>query len=76
MSNKDIIRGRIGIRITAIKEGKSFVEMEKFIQDAIDEAWGKTGDFELQQELFPNGKPSPAEFIGVLGRYLRENTEE
>lgn len=74
MSNKDIIRGRIGIQITAIKEGKSFEEMEKYIQDAIDEAWGKSGDFELQQELFPNGKPSAAEFVGVMGRYLKENS--
>lgn len=52
--------------------------IEAGIQACIDAAW-ESRDLEcreLQQALFPSGKPTPAEFIAVLAARVREQISE
>lgn len=53
--------------------------MEKILHDemqrAIDETWS-TDNPECrlwQEKLFPNGKPTVAEFVATIAQYAREN---
>lgn len=60
--NRDAL-GRV-----AVRAGKTREEVCADIQAAIDAAWVSENieAKELQTRLFPNGKPSPEEFITVL----------
>lgn len=59
----ETMRGKAAIQKVADREGKSYAEIAAAMQAAIDDAWSKPEFAEHQNELFPNGKPSEAEFI-------------
>lgn len=46
--------------------------VEAEIQVAIDAAWNDPACREMQQLLFPEGKPSPALFIKRMAEYARQ----
>ena len=70
MSFIDTIKGRAAIQKVAEREGKSYAEIEAAIQEAIDQAWEDLSAREYQNMLFPKGKPTAAEYVGRVGRYV------
>ena len=66
MKINEIIRGRAAIQKVADREGKSYAEIEAAIQEAIDLAWAEPEARAYQNAMFPEGKPSPAEFVGRM----------
>ena len=70
MSFIDTIKGRAAIQKVADREGKSYAEIEAAIQEAIDQAWEDPSAREYQNMLFPKGKPTAAEYVGRVGRYV------
>lgn len=65
--------GAEAIRKVARHHGKSEKVVRRELGQIIDAAWA-SGDPEaklMQSRLFPNGKPTPEEFIVVVCRYLR-----
>ena len=68
MSFFDTIRGRAAIQKVADREGKSYAEIEAAIQETINEVWGKPEFAEYQNTIFPEGKPTAAEFVGRMRR--------
>ena len=64
----DIFRGAMAIQKLAEREGVPFEEVEADIQETIDAIWSNQDSEirERQARLFPEGKPSPAEFIGRM----------
>ena len=70
MSFIDTIKGRAAIQKVADREGKSYAEIEAAIQEAIDQAWEDPSAREYQSKHFPRGKPTAAEFVGRVGRYV------
>ena len=67
MKINEIIRGRTAIQKVADREGKSYAEIEAAIREAIDLAWAEPEAREYQNVMFPEGKPSPSEFVGRVG---------
>ena len=65
----EIIRGRAAIQKVADREGKSYAEIQAAIREAIDLAWAEPEAREYQNTMFPEGKPSPAEFVGRIKNY-------
>ena len=65
----EIIRGRAAIQKVADREGKCYSEIEAAIQEAINLAWAEPTAREYQNAMFPEGKPSPAEFVGRIKNY-------
>ena len=66
--------GTISIIRTAAKEHTSPASVRQEIQQVIDIAW-TTDDpkaKDLQQKLFPAGKPTPEEFIAGISQYAKE----
>ena len=57
-------KGNIALVLLALKKGWSLAEVKAEIQDVIDDTWEAPSQ-ELVQ-LFPNGKPAPALFIGII----------
>lgn len=51
------------IEQVAAQNGTTPAHVRHEIQAAIDAAWDNPAGRELQQLLFPNGQPSPEEFI-------------
>ena len=68
----EIIRGRVAIQKMADREGKSYAEIEAAIQEALDFAWTEPTAREYQDAMFPDGKPSVAEFVGRIA-YLTKD---
>ena len=66
----DTLKGRAAIQKVAEREGKSYAEIEADIQEAIDLAWEDLSAREYQNMLFPKGKPTAAEYVGRVGRYV------
>lgn len=66
----DTIKGRAAIQKVADREGKNYAEIEAAIQEAINLAWEDLSAREYQHMLFPNGKPTAAEYVGRIGRYI------
>ena len=65
----EIIKGKAAIQKVADREVKSYAEIEAAIQEAIDLAWAEPTAREYQNDMFPEGKPSPAEFVGRMRKY-------
>lgn len=65
MTIKERIRARKVIRTVAQREGIPPAEVRQKIQESIDEAWAcqDPGVRWKQLQLFPEGKPTPEEFI-------------
>ena len=61
------------IRYMAAKEGLSEDQIRKEMQQAIDETWTTTDPkfIQLQKAYFPNGKPTPEEFIIVISETVK-----
>lgn len=57
-------KGNIALVLLALKNGQSLADVKAEIQDVIDDTW-ESPSLELVQ-LFPNGKPTPALFIGII----------
>lgn len=57
-------KGNIALVLLALKNGWSLADVKAEIQDVIDDTWESPSP-ELVQ-LFPNGKPTPAHFIGGI----------
>ena len=70
MTFKDYLRVQAVLRATAAREGISVAEVKRNIQEAIDAAWADPAGREAQQELFPEGKPTPEEMIVRLGKRI------
>lgn len=53
-------------------------KVRREIQAAIDAAWDTDdlGALKLQRELFPNGKPTPEEFIVVVAAHEKKTRPE
>lgn len=53
-------------------------EVREAIQAAIDEAWNTTDltVMKLRRKMFPNGKPTPEEFILTLAAHEKKNRPE
>ena len=62
----EILRGRAAIQKVADREGKCYSEIEAAIQEAINLAWAEPTAREYQNAMFPEGKPSPAKFVGRM----------
>ena len=70
MKFSDTIKGQAAIQKVADREGKSYAEIEAAIQEAIDLAWEDISAREYQNMLFHKGKPTAAEYVGRIGRYI------
>ena len=69
----DNLRGRAAIQGTADHFGQPPEDVRREIQAAIDAAWD-TDDLaamKLQRELFPDGKPTPEQFISTVAKHLK-----
>ena len=67
------LRGKAAIWGTADHFGETPEEVRREIQAAIDAAWD-TDDLaamKLQRELFPDGKPTPEQFITTVAKHLK-----
>lgn len=60
------------IRDTASRLHMSPEDVQRNIQDALDDAW-ENGNRKMLQELFPDGKPSPAQFVFTLAKYVDDS---
>lgn len=68
----DKLKGMAILYQLSAESGVPLKQIEAEIQECIDEAW-KSADPKVQanQRLyFPDGKPTPMEFIVVMGRYI------
>lgn len=46
------------------------------MKKALDAAWRNPDGAEVRQKLFPDGKPSPEEFIRVIANHIKEREQE
>lgn len=72
MSFIDNLKSKNALKSIAAREGKTLAQIEAAIQDSIDIAWEKPEFHAIQTQYFPNGKPSPEEFISVMARYVKD----
>lgn len=65
--------GAEAIRKVAEHHGKSEKVVRRELEQIIDATWASSDPEAklMQSRLFPNGKPTPEEFIVVVCRYLR-----
>ena len=63
-------RGRIALARLALQEEKPLPKIKAEIQSLIDITWQAPTPELL--ELFPEGKPTPALFVGTLADEVRE----
>lgn len=70
----DNLKGKAAIRGTADHFGETPEDVRREIQAAIDAAWNTEDPdaMTLQRELFPDGKPTPEQFIATVARYMKE----
>ena len=61
-------KGNIALVLLALKNGWSLADVKAEIQDVIDDTWEAPSP-ELVQ-LFPDGKPTPALFIGLIAAHV------
>lgn len=54
----------------AARRGVSVTEIEAEMRSAIDAAWEDESTPETRRAVFPDGKPSPAEFVGKISAGL------
>lgn len=69
----DTMKGKAAIRRTADHFGETPEDVRREIQASIDVAWD-TDDLaamKLQRELFPDGKPTPEQFIAIVAKHLK-----
>lgn len=73
----DSMRGKAAIRGTADRFGQSPEEVRREIQACIDEAWDTEDPaaMKLQRELFPDGKPTPEQFISTVAKHLKNRQD-
>ena len=67
-ARKAIIKGKIALILLALKKDCTLPDIKAEIQDVIDDTW-EAPSLELLQ-LFPNGKPTPALFIGTIENHI------
>ena len=72
MSFIDNMKSKKALKSIAEQEGKTLAQIEAAIQDSIDIAWNSPEFHDIQMQYFPNGKPSPEEFIAVVARYVKD----
>ena len=60
------------LKSIAAEEGKTLAQIEAAIQDSIDIAWNSPEFHDIQMQYFPNGKPSPEEFIAVVAKQVKD----
>lgn len=67
------IKSRAAIIRTAANHNQEPAQVRADIQEAIAEAWASEDPAAkaLQAKLFPNGQPSPEEFIAVISSTLK-----
>ena len=68
------LKNSAAVRIIASKHGKTAEEISREMEKALEAAW-MTEDpamKELQEKLFPEGKPSAAEFIRTVAAYIKK----
>ena len=68
MTYREWLRAQTVIQILADRQGRTPNEIRASMQDAIDEAWRTTDPAALQEQWrrFPDGKPTPEEFIVTM----------
>lgn len=69
----DTMKGKAAIRGTADHFGEAPEDVRREIQAAIDAAWDTEDPaaMTLQRELFPDGKPTPEQFIATVAKHLK-----
>lgn len=67
-ARKALRKGKIALILLALKKDCTFSDIKAEIQDVIDDTW-EAPSLELLQ-LFPNGKPTPALFIGTIANHI------
>ncbi len=75
MAIQNFLVGKGAINRAANREGMAPEILQWDIGHIIDIAW-ESQDPEAkvkQAELFPEGKPSPEQFVGVLTNYIKDN---
>jgi len=68
------LKNSAAVRIIASKHGKTAEEISREMEKALEAAW-MTEDpamKELQEKLFPEGKPSAEEFIRTMASYIKK----
>lgn len=66
--------GAEAIRKIAERHGKSEKVVRRELEQIIDATWASSDPEAklMQSRLFPNGKPTPEEFIRVVSQIVRE----
>lgn len=68
VARKATRKGKIALILLALKKGCTLSDINAEIQDVIDDTW-EAPTLELLR-LFPNGKPTPALFIGTIANHI------
>lgn len=73
MNIKNHLKGKKAIFLTGLEVQTPYSEVHKDIQTTIDAAWESTDPQVklMQAKLFPNGKPTPEEFIAVMSKQIK-----
>ena len=71
----DRMKGKAAIIGTAEHFGQTPEQVKADMLAAIAEAWENPEPEvqKLQKELFPNGRPTPEEFIAVVSKNIKKN---
>lgn len=73
MKIKNKIIGKVAITCAASRYDKTPAEVRASIQRAIEAAWASEDQaaIQLKEKLFPQGKPTPEEFIAVMANHAK-----
>ncbi len=74
MKNHNTRKGKLAIRDVARRAGKTPEEVKADIEEAIAAAWESDDPAvgEMQKKLFPNGRPTPEEFIVTMSSSVQK----
>jgi len=77
MKMLDRIKGKAAIQAAAEQFGLTPEQMYREIRACIEEAWSSNDPAvrARQNVLFPNGKPTPEQFISTLAKQIKQRTE-
>lgn len=65
------LKAKLALAAIAAREGRTLAEVERDIQAAINAAWSDPAAKAEQLRLFPDGKPTPAEFVAIVSTDIK-----
>ena len=76
MKIKNKIIGKAAVICAASHYDKTPAEVRASIQKAIEAAWASEdqASVQLREKLFPQGKPTPEEFVAVMARFAKQQS--